>query len=326
MAVIRGQQYVLHFYAYNSDGTPKTGDASNITVRISKDGGALTATTNTPAEVDATNAPGVYRITLTATEMDANSILVAPKSSTTGVQCTVTNIITERGRLDATVSSRASSSEVGAVPANVWNYTPRTLNADVTIDMTQVLPASPASNTVGDALKKSSTNLDATVSSRSTLTAADVWNYTTRTLTSFGTLVSDTANAVWSASTRTLTSFGTLANDVATAVWGYTTRTLTSFGTLTTDTANAVWGYTTRTLTGFGTLVNDVATAVWAMVIDGGKSAMGLMRLFAAALLGKVSGAQTNTPVFRDIADTKNRITMTVDNDGNRTGVTLDDS
>jgi hypothetical protein len=65
---------------------------------------------------------------------------------------------------------------------------------------------------------------------------------------------------------------------------------------------------------------------VWTTTIDGGKTALGIMRLFASAILGKVSGAQTNTPTFRDIADTKNRITMTVDNDGNRTVVTLDDS
>ncbi len=39
----------------------------------------------------------------------------------------------------------------------------------------------------------------------SVLTAADVWTYATRTLTSFGTLVADVAAAVWSYTTRTLT-------------------------------------------------------------------------------------------------------------------------
>lgn len=38
--------------------------------------------------------------------------------------------------------------------------------------------------------------LDAAVSSRSTLTAADVWGHASRTLTGFGTLVSDVASAV----------------------------------------------------------------------------------------------------------------------------------
>lgn len=44
-------------------------------------------------------------------------------------------------------------------------------------------------------------NLDATISSRSTLTAQNVWEYATRTVTSFGTLVSD----IWSNVTRTVT-------------------------------------------------------------------------------------------------------------------------
>jgi hypothetical protein len=42
----------------------------------------------------------------------------------------------------------------------------------------------------------------------STLTAAGVWAHNTRTLSSFGTLVSDTVAAVWANATRTLSSFG----------------------------------------------------------------------------------------------------------------------
>lgn len=48
--------------------------------------------------------------------------------------------------------------------------------------------------------------LDATIASRSSHSAADVWAVSTRTLSSFGTLVADTATAVWGAGTRTLTA------------------------------------------------------------------------------------------------------------------------
>lgn len=75
---------------------------------------------------------------------------------------------------------------------------------------------------------------------------SDIWANGTRTLTSFGTLVSD----VWSNSTRTLTDFGTLVSDV----WANGTRSLTSFGTLVSD----IWSNSTRTLSGFGTLVSDI--------------------------------------------------------------------
>lgn len=49
-------------------------------------------------------------------------------------------------------------------------------------------------------------------------------------------------------------------------------------------------------------------------------------RIWLAALAGKVNGATTATMHFRDQADGKNRITATVDTDGNRTAVTLDAS
>lgn len=63
---------------------------------------------------------------------------------------------------------------------------------------------------------------------------------------------------------------------------------------------------------------------VWAQVLDGGFTAQGLMRLFASVLAGKVSGAGTGTEIFRDLADTKPRITATVDVVGNRTAITRD--
>lgn len=44
---------------------------------------------------------------------------------------------------------------------------------------------------------------------------------------------------------------------------------------------------------------------------------------FAAVLLGKVSGAGTNAPVFRDLLDTMDRVSSTTDASGDRTGVIL---
>lgn len=64
-----------------------------------------------------------------------------------------------------------------------------------------------------------------------------------------------------------------------------------------------------------------VAAAVEALMADGftwGES----MRLFGAALAGKVSGAP-GSPVFRSMDDAANRIAATADASGNRTAVTL---
>lgn len=48
------------------------------------------------------------------------------------------------------------------------------------------------------------------------------------------------------------------------------------------------------------------------------------LRLIAAACAGKVSGMASNAPVFRNVGDTKNRITATTDANGNRTAITTD--
>jgi hypothetical protein len=47
------------------------------------------------------------------------------------------------------------------------------------------------------------------------------------------------------------------------------------------------------------------------------------LRVMLAAMAGKASGLPT-APVYRDVLDTKARITATTDTDGNRTAVTLD--
>lgn len=59
-------------------------------------------------------------------------------------------------------------------------------------------------------------------------------------------------------------------------------------------------------------------------VTEGTTTLRQLMRGFAAVLLGKASGLDTTSAVYRDIGDSKDRITATVDADGNRSAVTRD--
>lgn len=67
----------------------------------------------------------------------------------------------------------------------------------------------------------------------------------------------------------------------------------------------------------------EIACAVWQQQIDGGYDASQILGLMASVLLGKVSGAGTGTEVFRDIADTRDRVTAKVDNCGNRLEILL---
>jgi hypothetical protein len=67
-------------------------------------------------------------------------------------------------------------------------------------------------------------------------------------------------------------------------------------------------------------------SAIIASVSDGAYDLQEMMRLMFAALCGKVSGGSTTTISFRDSADSKDRIVATVDENGNRSAVTLDAS
>lgn len=68
----------------------------------------------------------------------------------------------------------------------------------------------------------------------------------------------------------------------------------------------------------------EIADAVLDEVIEGSTTLRQALRGFAAALLSKASGLATTTAVYRDVGDTKDRITATVDVSGNRSAVTLD--
>jgi hypothetical protein len=75
-----------------------------------------------------------------------------------------------------------------------------------------------------------------------------------------------------------------------------------------------------------GEKLNDAGSAAnpWTEIIESGYTAEEILRLVAAALLGKVSGADVNNPKFRNLGDTKDRIDATTDQHGNRLVVALD--
>jgi hypothetical protein len=73
-------------------------------------------------------------------------------------------------------------------------------------------------------------------------------------------------------------------------------------------------------------LAADAVDEILDEVIEGTITLRQALRLALAALVGKASGLETTTAVFRDTTDAKDRITATVDADGNRSAVTLDAS
>ena len=82
---VSGQKIAI--YAHDTAGdAPKTGDETNITAQISKDGGATAATNDAnPTELDAADAPGIYIFDLTQAETNAEMIVFSAVSATAGI-------------------------------------------------------------------------------------------------------------------------------------------------------------------------------------------------------------------------------------------------
>jgi hypothetical protein len=80
-------QKIAVFAWDTSANAEKTGDAANITARISKDGAAVAQTNDVnPTELDATYAPGIYLFDMTQAETDAELIVLFAKSSTANIK------------------------------------------------------------------------------------------------------------------------------------------------------------------------------------------------------------------------------------------------
>lgn len=95
--------------------------------------------------------------------------------------------------------------------------------------------------------------------------------------------------------------------------------------------ANAVWGALADSNNAAGTmgeLLNNSGAGAnpWTVTLDGAYTAADLVRIMAAVLAGKVSGAGSGTETFRSIDDSRNAVVSTVDESGNRTAIVLDPS
>jgi len=171
--------------------------------------------------------------------------------------------------------------------------------------------------------------IDAAISSRSTYAGAD----TTGTTTLLGRLTSTRAGL--------LDLLAHLDIDVSTRLAGdsYTAPDNTSIAAiklktdnLPSDPADAsdIAGAFATVAAAIGALsiptTEENATDLLDLVdgVETGVTLREALRIALSVLAGKLSGANTNTPAFRDINDTKDRLTATTDVHGNRLTVTVD--
>ena len=151
--------YIIFTLQSTTDGSLLTGQATNTTVYISKDGSSFVATTNAVAEI----GMGAYKVTLTSTEAEFSKLLYAPVCS--GAQSNILTIEAE-----PTIPTASDNAQA------VWGAQTKIVNIDSTQAATFATAA--ALSTVGDnvsAVKAKTDNLPANpaaVGSEMTLTSA----------------------------------------------------------------------------------------------------------------------------------------------------------
>jgi hypothetical protein len=156
--------------------------------------------------------------------------------------------------------------------------------------------------------------------------------------------IDDIADAVWDEVTTDHVAAGTFglwldtqvstlenlaASDIQAELVTYDAATGTEIGNVPTtnldssDIAAELVTYDAATGTEFATLNNLADTDILGYTLETGYTVAQSLKLIGSALAGKVSGGGTTTIVFRDLADGSDRITATVDSDGNRSAMTL---
>jgi hypothetical protein len=147
--------------------------------------------------------------------------------------------------------------------------------------------------------------IDVAISTRSTLTAEDIPEGLT-------------AAEVWSADTRTLTESAGLTTEQAAQLANVETLA-EALPTLADIEGSAVLAKAAD-VDGLPSAA-DTAAAVLGAAVESGATVAQSLRLANAVLGGKVSGGQTGTETFRNLADTKDVLVSTNDAAGNRTAV-----
>lgn len=133
---------------------------------------------------------------------------------------------------------------------------------------------------------------------------------------------SEVDTAITDAALATASALATVDTNVDAILVDTGTTLPTTLSTIDTN-LNSVLTDTGTTIPAQITALNDIsASDILDATIEGSITLTQSLQLSNASLAGKVSGAGTSTVVIRDLADSKDRITATVDADGNRTAVT----
>jgi len=113
----KNAEFLLVFPIYDNTGALVTGAAA-LDSEISKDGGAFNDCTNEAVEI---GTSGVYQLTLTADEMNADVIAIITKTTTADAKTTATVIYTSNIQLGA-LATEAKQDVIDGIVDNIKSY------------------------------------------------------------------------------------------------------------------------------------------------------------------------------------------------------------
>lgn len=281
-----GTEFNITYTAWNTTiNSGVTGDSANHSLYWVKDGSS-TSTTNSPSEVDASNVPGLYKLTVSSEEAACIFGTLCGKSSTPNISIIPTSIAFEKlpnalpgayGGLPTTdaynriagisgtlnllddlnnfdpssdtvvnVTNVTSIGESGNLAQTVWEYVSRILTADTNINY-------PTSGDIASAVWEKPIALHNTTG---TFGAKNQKVVPSETLNDYKATGFSTHSAadVWTVTDRYLTSAENISGVISQRVWEYPTRTITADTNINypsaADNATAIWAAVSRTLSG----------------------------------------------------------------------------
>jgi uncharacterized protein YgiM (DUF1202 family)/archaellum component FlaC len=176
---------------------------------------------------------------------DGDKFAILAATATTGttaadvwsyVSRTLTDATLDTGNLATDTDVANIRSDIAALndisASDVWAYGTKTITGVTETGAKNIWDSACAIlNTSGSVGKQVCTNLDALVSSRSNITAADVWGVGTKTITGLSdSALSAVGAAVWNNGTKTLTNYG--SDITAQEVWDTLTSSLTTIDSI----------------------------------------------------------------------------------------------
>lgn len=316
------QEVPLGYFLDSTDGnTEETGlTIANTDIKIWKAGATTLANKNSGGATHISN--GIYYAVLDATDTDTiGSLKIFVHVSgalAVALECVVLDEAVYDVQFGTTAPATTTNITAGTI-TTVTNLTNAATNGDLTATMKASVNTE-VDTALSDygALKPTTAGrtLDVTATGEAGIDWANVGSPTT-TLNLSGTTIktatdveTDTAD-IQTRLPAALVS-GRMDSNVQAMGSGVITATVIATGAIDADSLAT-------------DAVSEITTAIEALVLETGLTWKNALRLIVSAAAGKASGLATSTAVYRNaVADDKNRISATVDADGNRTAITYD--